>query len=141
MIPQLKEDALVADSSEDLGSRGGLNFSGIQERLREFAAARDWEQFHDPKNLSIAMAVEASEVLELFQWLTPEQSKAIRDSEDDMKRVQDELADVLIYAFRLADILGIDLPDAVRSKIDQNEHRYSVHASRGDATKYSRRHR
>ncbi len=120
-------------------NRGELNFPGVQKKLREFAAARDWEQFHDPKNLSMALAAEAGELLELLQWLTPAQSEAVRDSEKDLQLVREELADVLIYAFRLSDILRIDLPSAVEAKISSNEKRYPADRSRGSAVKYSRR--
>ena len=120
-------------------NRGELNFPGAQKKLREFAAARDWEQFHDPKNLSMALAAEAGELLEVFQWLTPAQSEAVRDSEKDLQLVREELADVLIYAFRLADVLRIDLPSAVEVKIRSNEERYPADRSRGSAVKYSRR--
>ena len=120
-------------------NQGDLSFVGVQQKLREFTAARDWEQFHDPKNLSMALAAEAGELLEVFQWLTPEQSKAVRGSEKDLQLVREELADVLIYAFRLADILGIDLPGAVEAKIRRNEEKYPPDRSRGNAVKYSRR--
>lgn len=114
-----------------------LDVSSLQERLREFAAARDWEQFHLPKNLAMALAAEAGELLEIFQWLTDAQSSALSD--EDHARVSEELADVQIYLLRLADILEISLPDAVEAKINDNERKYPVRLSRGNATKYSRR--
>jgi len=116
-----------------------LNFSGCTERLREFTAARNWERFHDPKNLSMALAAEAGELLEIFQWLTPEQAEAVRDSTLDLDLVRDELADILIYAFRMADVLGIHLSQSVNEKITKNEVRYPADVSRGSALKYSRR--
>ena len=96
----------------------------LRDRLRDFAAARDWEQFHDPKNLSMALAVEAAELLEVFQWLTPVQSRSVMESVEDAGAVSDELADVLIYLVRIADVLGVDLASAAESKIARNEVRF-----------------
>ena len=95
----------------------------LAARLRDFAAARDWEQFHTPKNLAMALAGEAGELLEVFQWLTPEQSAAVLDGER-AGDVADELADVLIYLVRLADVLGVDLVAAAAAKVDRNEQRF-----------------
>ena len=117
--------------------RGEFNVAAIQQRLREFAAARDWEQFHSPKNLAMALAAEAGELLEIFQWLTEQQSGDLSGS--DRAKVSAELADVQIYLLRLADVLDIDLPVAVDSKIAENERRYPVELSKGNAVKYSQR--
>lgn len=96
----------------------------LQERLRDFAARRDWEQYHTPKNLAMALASEVGELLEHFQWLTPEQSVAIRDDPAEMGAVSDEIADVMIYLARLADKLRVDLFSVAASKIDRNEARF-----------------
>jgi dCTP diphosphatase len=95
----------------------------LRTRLRSFARARDWEQFHTPKNLAMALAGEVGELVEVFQWLTPEQAAMVMDSEraDD---VRDELADVLIYLVRLADVLAVDLAEAASTKMERNEARY-----------------
>lgn len=114
-----------------------LNVAEIQNRLRVFTAERDWGQFHSPKNLAMALAAEAGELIEVFQWLTDTQSRSL--SEADQARAQEELADVLIYLLRLADVLGVDLSDAVDTKIEQNAAKYPVSVSKGDATKASRR--
>lgn len=111
----------------------------LSERLRRFAAARNWEQFHSPKNLSMALAVEAAELMERFQWLTEEQSNDLRDRPDDYAAVIEEMADVLIYLVRLADRLGVDLEAAVADKIHKNEAKYPVHLAYGTAVKYNRR--
>lgn len=95
----------------------------LAARLRDFATARDWVQFHTPKNLAMALAGEAGELLEVFQWLTPEQSAAVLDGER-AGDVEDELADVLIYLVRLADVLGVDLVAAADAKVDRNEQRF-----------------
>lgn len=116
-----------------------LDVEALQQRLREFADERAWRQFHTPKNLAMALAVEAGELLEVFQWLTPEQSIQLADDTNDRRRAQEELADVLIYAIRLADILGIDVKAAIENKIDANAEKYPVGEAHGSAEKYSRR--
>lgn len=103
----------------------------IQQRLRSFAAERDWEQFHTPKNLAMALAAEVGELLELYQWLTPEQADALTSSEDGQAQLEDELADVAIYLLRLADITGVDLAAAVDTKITRNETRFPTNLVQG----------
>jgi dCTP diphosphatase len=107
----------------------------LKTRLREFAQARDWEQFHSPKNLAMALIVEAAELVEHFQWLTEEQSAALPP--DRLAEVEQELADIQIYLIRLADRLNIDLEQAVDAKIALNERRYPVEKVRGSAKKYT----
>ncbi len=105
----------------------------LQAALRVFAAARDWEQFHTPKNLTMALAGEVGELLEIFQWLTPEASAAVMDSTraDD---VRDELADVFIYLARLADVLEVDLAAVAAAKMDRNAGRFPKGVMRGGST-------
>ena len=105
---------------------GAMNVEHWQEQLRTFAEERDWLQFHTPKNLAMALSVEASELLELFQWLTPEQSLRVM-SEERAAEVEDEVADVMIYLLRLVDVLGIDLENAVASKVVSNASRFPAH--------------
>jgi len=107
----------------------------LQRRVAEFAAARDWETFHSPKNLAMALSVEAAELVEEFQWLTEEQSRAL-DAER-RERVRLELADVFIYLLRIADKLGVDLVAAANDKIVLNEKKYPAERVRGDARKYT----
>lgn len=95
-------------------------------RLREFAKARDWEKFHTPKNLASALSVEASELLEIFQWMTPEESFDASSHESTMSSIQDECADVFIYLVRIADILGIDIIKEANAKIDRNQDRFPI---------------
>jgi NTP pyrophosphatase (non-canonical NTP hydrolase) len=116
-------------------SRDADSLHQLRNDLRRFAAAREWEQFHTPKNLAMALAVEAAELLEPFQWLTAEQSTAL----DTRRRraVADEIADVLLYLTRLADVLGIDAVAAARRKIRTNARKYPVTRARGNARKYS----
>jgi dCTP diphosphatase len=107
----------------------------LQLRLAAFAAARDWEQFHSPKNLTMALSVEVAELVEEFQWLTEQQSREL-DAER-RERVRLELADVFIYLLRLADRLDVDLMRAADDKIAQNERKYPADRVRGDARKYT----
>ena len=104
-------------------------------QLRQFAEKRDWEQFHSPKNLSMALSVEVAEVVEHFQWITEEQSKNLPN--DKLEEVATELADTLIYLTRLADKLEIDLLAAAHSKIEVNERKYPVGKAKGNAKKYT----
>ena len=107
----------------------------LSNRLAEFARARDWEQFHSPKNLSMALIAEAAELVEHFQWLSEEQSYQL----DDKKReeVALELADIPIYTLRCAERLNIDVLDAAQRKVEINEQRYPVEKVRGDARRAS----
>jgi NTP pyrophosphatase (non-canonical NTP hydrolase) len=107
----------------------------LAARLHAFAAARAWERFHTPKNLAMALAGEAGELLAEFQWLTAEESTTVMDDEEASGRVRDELADVVIYLVRLADVLGVDLLAAADQKLDASEHRYDVDTYRGRADK------
>ncbi|RPI44480.1 MAG: nucleotide pyrophosphohydrolase [Betaproteobacteria bacterium] len=107
----------------------------LRDALRRFATERDWEQFHTPKNLAIALSVEASELLEHFQWLTAEQSAAPDD--ETLARVREELADVLLYLVRLADRLDVDLLAAARDKMALNARKYPLDKARGNSRKYT----
>lgn len=110
-------------------------FEDLRQRLAAFAAERDWEQFHSPKNLAMALAAEAGELLEHFQWLTEEQSAALPEAE--RQAVALELADIQLYLVRLADRLGVDLVGAAHRKIDLNAEKYPADRSRGHARKYT----
>ena len=106
----------------------------IRARVRAFAEERDWEQFHSPKNLAMALAAETGELLEVFQWLTESQSRSLDAA--TRARAADEIADVLLYLLRLADQLGIDPLAAAERKIDDNARKYPVEKARGHARKY-----
>jgi dCTP diphosphatase len=105
----------------------------LKERLREFARERDWEQFHSPKNLAMALIVEAAELVEHFQWLSEAQSRAL--DPEKREQVAQELADVFLYLVRLADRLDIDLMDAAQRKIVLNAQKYPADKVRGSAKK------
>lgn len=104
----------------------------LTARLRAFAAARDWEQFHTPKNLAMALIVEAAELVEQYQWLTPEQSAEHAATDEGRAAVADELADIAIYLLRLADVTGIDLEEAILAKIERNEQRFPPASEGGE---------
>lgn len=103
-----------------------MDLNALQQRLVEFAEARDWGPYHTPKNLAMAMVVEASEVVELFQWLTPEESLAVMDDPATAFRVRDEIADVLSYLLQLSAACGVDPIEALAEKIERNEHRFPI---------------
>ena len=107
----------------------------LRDALRRFAAARDWQQFHTPKNLAMAVSVEVAELVEHFQWLTAEQSTRLNAT--TKRAVGEEIADVLLYLTRLADVLDIDPLAAAERKIKINARKYPVRRSRGSARKYS----
>jgi len=107
----------------------------LKIRLREFADSRDWNQFHSPKNLCMALGIEVAEISEHFQWLTEEQSRNL--PQDKLDEVASELADTLLYLVRLADKLGVDLAAAAAAKIDINATKYPVEMARGNAKKYT----
>ncbi|MFZ2300952.1 MAG: nucleotide pyrophosphohydrolase [Gallionella sp.] len=106
----------------------------LRDKLRAFAEARDWDQFHSPKNLSMALMVEAAELMEHFQWLTEAQSAEL--PRDDKQAVGEELADILLYLVRLSDKLGIDLREAALHKLEKNALKYPADQVRGSAKKY-----
>lgn len=100
------------------------DLNALRRRLAEFAAARRWQPYHTPKNLAAALSVEASELLEIFQWLTPEESSRVMADPDTAHRVEDEVADVLAYLLQFCEVLGVDPLAALAAKIDRNERRF-----------------
>jgi NTP pyrophosphatase (non-canonical NTP hydrolase) len=116
-----------------------MNLREIRNRLAQFAQERNWDQYHTPKNLSMALAAEAAELLEIFQWLTDEQSQEIVNNGKEMAQIREEIADVMIYLVRLAEKLNVDIEKAVLDKIKLNEKKYPVELAKGNATKYNKR--
>lgn len=114
-----------------------MDLHALSLQLRVFAEERDWDQFHNPKNLVMALAGETGELLEIFQWMTPDQAAAVAQSPEKFRAVEDELADVFIYLVRLADKLGVDLETVIARKINENAAKYPVHKSRGNCLKYT----
>ncbi|MEV4641713.1 nucleotide pyrophosphohydrolase [Actinoplanes sp. NPDC049548] len=114
-----------------------MNLDDLRDQVRAFAVERDWQQFHTPKNLAMALAGEVGELLAEMQWLTAEQSTAVMHS-DDGARVRAEIGDVMIYLVRLADVLDIDLIGAARDKLAESARRYPAAEVRGSAAKARR---
>jgi len=111
----------------------------LQSELSNFATERDWDQFHTPKNLAMALSSEAGELLERFQWLTPEQSERDGLPSGALAGIEEEMADVLLYLVRLADRLQVDLASVAQAKLASNAEKYPVNEAKGNAVKYSRR--
>ncbi|WP_233151580.1 nucleotide pyrophosphohydrolase [Pelomonas sp. KK5] len=108
----------------DPNSPTTLDIAQLQQRLRDFATERDWQPFLTPKNLAMAMVVEAGELVEIFQWMTPEQSLAIADDAPRHQHLGEEIADVLLYLMQIADRAGVDVPAAVERKLAMNALKY-----------------
>lgn len=112
-----------------------MDLSSIQKKIRDFRDERDWMQFHNPKNLAISIVIEASELLEHFQWKSPDESEAHAKAARD--EIADEIADVSVYLIELADNLGIDLEQAILRKLDKNAAKYPAEKAKGNAKKYT----
>lgn len=109
----------------------------IKTRVLAFARERDWEQFHAPKNLSMALAAEAGELMEHFLWATPEASRMIATDTAKRKKIEEELADVVIYALEFANMTGIDVAAAIEAKMAANAAKYPVDKAKGRSDKYT----
>lgn len=116
-----------------------MDISAIQGKLSIFSNEREWDQFQSPKNLSMGLVREAAELLELFQWLTEQQSIDIVNSEKQMLLVREEIADVFLFLVRLADKLDVDIEKAALEKIKINAIKYPINLSKGNMEKYNRR--
>ena len=125
------------DTKDERNAGPVNNLGGLQERLREFARERDWEQFQTPKNLSMALAVEAAELLQEFQWLEGGDSEAAKLPPEKLRAVGLEMADILLYLVRLADRLKLDLLALAADKLEINQQRYPADKVRGSARKYN----
>ena len=136
-VADVRDVACIASSTVDGDAEGARTLDGLVTRLRAFADERDWAQFHTPKNLVMALSGEVGELTALFQWLTPDQS-AHAMAAGERARVEDELADVVLYMASLADVLGVDLLEVAYAKIERNGERYPVELSRGRPDKYTK---
>ena len=116
---------------------GDTTLASLKEAVFQFAREREWEPFHSPKNLSMALAAEAAELMEHFLWCSPEESRRIDDKPDRRLKVEDELADVLLYALQFANVTGTDLSAAIRRKMESNARRYPVEKAKGRSDKYT----
>ncbi len=121
--------AALTDSATTLGE--------LKTRVLAFVQERDWEQFHSPKNLSMALAAETGELMEHFLWATPERSHEIARDPAKRAKIADELADVLIYALEFANITGLDVAAAIEAKMAANAKKYPVEKAKGRSDKYT----
>ncbi len=103
----------------------------LRQRMQAFVDERDWSKFHSPKNLAMSIAIEAAELMEHFQWLTVEQARGVRDAPDEMQKIREELADVLCFALSFANVLDIDVSDAVSDKLAKNATKYPAERFQG----------
>lgn len=112
-----------------------MDIKNLEQIIKKFSKDRDWDQFHSPKNLSMALSVESSELLEIFQWLTEEESYNL--SESKKQHSKEEIADIAIYLLRISMKLDIDLEEAIIEKMKKNEKKYPVEKFKGSAKKYN----
>lgn len=109
----------------------------LDQKIQKMVEERDWDQFHSIKNLSMALTVETAELLELFQWLTEDQTNQIQNDPKLLKKAEDELADIFIYLLRILKKTNIDIEQAVLAKMKRNEEKYPIDRSKGSAKKYT----
>ncbi len=109
----------------------------LKELVNGFAREREWDQFHSVKNLSMALSVESSELMEIFQWMSEKESNDIRNNPVKYQKMEEEVADIFVYLLRIASKTDIDLEKAVISKMEKNKAKYPVELSRGNSKKYN----
>ncbi|MGB0344940.1 MAG: nucleotide pyrophosphohydrolase [Coraliomargarita sp.] len=109
----------------------------IKDRVLAFARERDWEQFHSPKNLSMAIAAEAAELMEHFLWQSPDQSHGDMEAKELREKVEQELADIFIFAIEFANVTGMDISGIIEAKMKRNAEKYPVEKARGRSEKYT----
>jgi NTP pyrophosphatase (non-canonical NTP hydrolase) len=109
----------------------------LKEKIKEFCEARDWDQFHNAKELAIALSIEASELLEIFRWKTPEEVQALFKNEKKKEDIEDEMADILYFLVRIAQRYDLDLSEALDRKMEKNEKKYPIDKAKGSNKKYN----
>ncbi len=114
-----------------------IDLKKLNDEIEQFVKERDWDQFHSVKNLSMALSVECSEFLEIFQWLTEDQSNEITNDPELLLKAQDELADIFLYLMRILSKTNMDLETVVRNKMRKNAEKYPVELSKGNSKKYN----
>jgi NTP pyrophosphatase (non-canonical NTP hydrolase) len=134
-VLEVAQRGSIQDVNESNTIPQSNRLDALRDELRRFAAERDWDQFHTPKNLAIALSVESAELLEHFQWLTPEESQHL--TSEKVHAIRLEMADVLLYLVRLADRLGVDLAASAFEKIAINAKKYPVALAKSSAKKYT----
>lgn len=126
------------DDQLDIEAAPLIDFKRLSDELADFASVRNWDQFHSPKNLVMALSGEVGELSEIFQWLTEDASRSAATNPETAHAVRDELADVLLYLVRLSSVLGVDLNDAVTQKLLKNATNYPVERAYGSNQKYNK---
>ncbi|MCF7933835.1 MAG: nucleotide pyrophosphohydrolase [Spirochaetia bacterium] len=116
-----------------------MEIKNIQRSVQDFVTEREWDRYHTPKNIAIALSVEVSELLELFQWMSDQEISEIDRSDRKFTRIKEEFADSMIYLLRFADLLDIDIEQAIYDKLQKNAEKYPVALSKGDFVKYNER--
>ena len=114
-----------------------MELKELQKKVIEFRDARDWAQYHNPKDLAISLSLEASELLEIFQWKDPKGVEAVKSDPESRRRVKEELGDVLIYALNMCHAFGFDPSEVILEKLKINEKKYPVEKAKGNARKYN----
>ena len=109
----------------------------LKKKIQKFVDDRDWTKYHNPKDLAISIAIEASELMELFQWVREDELKKILDDPSKLTRLEEELADIMIYCLSLANVINMDVTQAVTKKVSKNEEKYPVERIRGSYKKYT----
>jgi dCTP diphosphatase len=115
-----------------------MDLEELQRKVIEFRDARDWEQYHNPKDLAISLMLESAELLEIFQWKSPGEVEAILSDLESRRRVKEELGDILIYALNMCHAFGFDPSDVILKKLEINEKKYPVEKSKGSAEKHTK---
>jgi len=116
-----------------------LDISAIKNELRTFVSDREWEKYHTPKNLVSAFAVEAAELLEIFQWMSEDEQENLKEQPETLEHIKEEFADCMNYLLRFADVMNIDIEKTLWDKIEKNKQKYPVESSKGDYVKYDKR--
>jgi dCTP diphosphatase len=127
----------VTNNSDPKPGESLVNFAPLSKKLEQFAAERDWAQFHSPKNLVMALTGEVGELTEIFQWMTEAQSQSAGTNPETAQAVKDELADVMLYLVRLASVLKVDLNEAIQQKLQKNAKKYPADKAKGSSKKYT----
>ena len=109
----------------------------LKNKIKKFVQERDWEKFHSPKNLSMSLSIEVAELMEHFQWVTIEQSKEIINNPIEKEKIQDEIADIAVYLLNLCNVLGVDMSEAITTKLKKNGEKYPVDLVKGKSHKYT----
>ena len=115
-----------------------MDINELQNKVIEFRDARDWAQYHNPKDLAISLTLEAAELLEIFQWKDPQEVEGVKSNAEDHKKVKEELGDIFIYALNMCHAFGFDPSDVILQKLEINGKKYPVEKAKGSAEKYTK---